>query len=64
MEEAIHEDPRPNRFFHQALAFWQLGQKKAANDAFLEASNRGLKAEDLVGLERANYEDLARKLAQ
>ena len=64
LNEVIRDDPRPNRYFHQALAFWQLGQKKAANDAFLEAGNRGLKPEDLVERERAKYEELTRNLSQ
>jgi tetratricopeptide (TPR) repeat protein len=64
LEEAIRDDPRPDYYFHQALAYRQLGQKKAANDAFLEAGSRGLKPEDLVGLDRAKYEELTRNLSQ
>ena len=58
----IREAPRPNRYFHEALAFWQLGQQKAAGDALREARKLGLKPEDLLEPERADYEELARNL--
>jgi tetratricopeptide (TPR) repeat protein len=63
LDAVIREEPRPNRYFHRALALWQLGQKKAANEAFREAVNRGLKPEDLMVLERASYAELLRNLA-
>jgi len=43
------------------LAFWQLGQKKAASDALVSAGTMGLKPIDLSGFEKADYEELARK---
>ncbi len=62
LDEAIRDDPQPPNYFHRALAFWQLGQQKAAGDAFREARKMGLKPEDLLLLERADYEELARNL--
>jgi tetratricopeptide (TPR) repeat protein len=60
-DRAIREDPQAGRFFHQAQACWQLGEEKAAADAFQEARKRDLKPEQLHPLERQEYRRLAGK---
>jgi tetratricopeptide (TPR) repeat protein len=64
LNELIRDDPRPDRYFRQALAFRRLGEKNAANGAFREAVKRGLKPEDLAGLERAKYDELVQNLSR
>jgi len=64
LEEAIRDDPQPANYFHRALTCWQLGQQKAATDAFHEARKLGLKPEDLLLLERADYDKLVREVGE
>ncbi len=63
LEDVIREDPQADRYFHQALAYWQLGQQRQAKEAFQAAQRLGLRPEGLLVLERPDYEELARKLA-
>jgi tetratricopeptide (TPR) repeat protein len=63
LEEAVSEEPRPNRQFHLALAYWRLGQQQAASKALEEALMKGkLAAEKLPPLERADYDRLLAEL--
>jgi Flp pilus assembly protein TadD len=63
LEQAVSEEPRPNRQFHLALAYWRLGQQPAANKVLEEALMNGkLKAEKLPPLERADYDRLMAEL--
>jgi tetratricopeptide (TPR) repeat protein len=62
LEKAIAVEPKPNRQFHLALAYLQLGQTQAAAKAMDDASKAGFKPEELNPLERPMYEELAGKI--
>jgi tetratricopeptide (TPR) repeat protein len=64
LEEAIRDEPKPNRHFHLALAYWRLKQESAAAEAFAAAQKLGLQPEQLNPLERADYRELAKKLGE
>jgi len=64
LKQVIAEEPRANRYFHLALAYYQSGQKKAAADAMKQAESMKLSAEQLHPLERPLYERLAAELKQ
>ncbi len=61
-DSAVREEPRANRQFHRALAYWRLGQKQAATAALGAAQNLGLKVENLNVLERPDYRELVANL--
>jgi len=63
LDEAISDGPQPCHYFHRALAHWRLGQQTAAREDFQQARKMGLKPEDLLEFERADYNGLASKLA-
>jgi hypothetical protein len=59
LEDAVREEPRPNRQFHLALAYWRLGQQPEASKALDEAVKTGkLTSDELPPLERADYDRL------
>jgi tetratricopeptide (TPR) repeat protein len=62
LEKAIAVEPKPNRQFHRALAYFQLGQVETAAQALGEARKLGFKPEQLGVLERGDYQQLAAKL--
>jgi cellulose synthase operon protein C len=62
LDEVASEEPRPNRQFHRALAFFQLDRKEDARKALREARTMGLKPEQLIALERPDYQQLTAKL--
>ena len=64
LEQAIGMESRPNRQFHRAQAYFQLGDTKAAMQALGEARKLGLKLADLSPLERPAFQDLAAELQQ
>ena len=64
LDAAVSEEPRPNRHFHRALAYWRLGQPQDAADALAEAHKLGLKPEQLNPLERQDYQELVKRLEQ
>ncbi len=64
LEQAIGMESRPNRQFHRAQAYFQLGDTKAAMQALGEARKLGLKPADLSPLERPAFQDLAAELQQ
>ena len=62
LQQVVGEDPRPNRQFHLALAYFRAGQEKAAAQALTEGRHLGLKTDKLHALERSDYRDLSTKL--
>jgi tetratricopeptide (TPR) repeat protein len=62
LQQVVGEDPRPNRQFHLALAYFQVGQEKAAAQALADGRKLGLTADKLHPLERPDYRDLTAKL--
>ena len=62
LQQVVGEDPRPNRQFHLALAYFQAGQEKAAAQALAEGRKLGLAPDKLHPLERTDYRDLTAKL--
>lgn len=58
LKTAIEDAPTALRYFHQAQAYYQLGQKKDASDALKMAHKRGLKEGHLDGAERRAYRKL------
>jgi tetratricopeptide (TPR) repeat protein len=59
LEESVREQPRPNRQFHLALAYWRSGQQQAASRALDEAVKSGkLTAEKLPRVERDEFNQL------
>ena len=59
---ALKKDPTAVRYFHQAQAYLQDGQKEAAVMALDKAHKSGLKESSLLGVERRNYRKLERSL--
>jgi tetratricopeptide (TPR) repeat protein len=64
LEEVLRDEPKPDRQFHLALAYWRLKQDNAAAEAFAAAQKLGLKPEQLDPLEREDYRALAKKLGR
>ena len=62
LQQVVGEDPRPNRQFHLALAYFRAGQEKAAAQALTEGRKLGLTPDKLHPLERPDYRDLTAKL--
>ena len=62
LQQVVGEDPRPNRQFHLALAYFQVGQEKAAAQALADGRKLGLTPDKLHPLERPDYRDLTAKL--
>lgn len=63
LDEVLKDEPTPNRQFHRALAYWRLGQREQATDAFREAMKTGLTPAGIFPLEKRDYQELAEKLA-
>ena len=59
---AIKKQPTAVRYFHQAQAYHQDGQKNAAIKSFDTAHEMGLSENSLIGAERRNYRKLQRLL--
>lgn len=59
---ALKKQPTAVRYFHQAQAYFQDGQKKAAVKSLKMAQDMGLKESSLFGVERRNYQKLLRDL--
>ena len=59
---AIKKEPTSVRYFHQAQAYYQDGQKNAAIKALKKAHKMGLVENSLIGVERRNYRKLLRTL--
>ncbi len=55
---ALNNQPTPVRYFHQAQAYFQDGQKEAAVKALAKARKMGLKETSMMGIERRNYQKL------
>jgi tetratricopeptide (TPR) repeat protein len=58
MQSVVTEVPRANRYYHLARAMQAVGNVVGARDALRQAQLRGLRAEDLHPLERADYRQL------
>jgi len=56
--DAIAENPRPNRHFHLARAYYQAKQKEKAAEALQEAEKLGLDPQQLHPLERPVFRKL------
>ena len=59
---ALAEEPTATRFYHQAQAYYQGKQTKAAKESMGRADDYGLKAEHLQPLERPAYRQLREDL--
>ena len=62
LNRAITQGASPVRYFHQAQAHQQNGQRQAAIDALKRAQKSGLEAEILDPLERPAYQELLKLL--
>ncbi|NLE38846.1 MAG: tetratricopeptide repeat protein, partial [Pirellulaceae bacterium] len=58
LQKALGTKPTAMRFFHQAEAFRDIGQRKAAVDAFKKAGRLGLREDYLTGVELRKYKAL------
>jgi tetratricopeptide (TPR) repeat protein len=64
LEFALSEEPSPVRYFHQAQALLQNGEKQKAAVVFEQAKKIGLNAEKLQTIERPAYEKLEQELKE
>ncbi|MBN1909260.1 MAG: tetratricopeptide repeat protein [Pirellulales bacterium] len=62
LARVVRLEPTPTRYFHQAQAFYQAGQKKSAVDALKKAHEMGLNENRLSPVERGEYRRLEHAL--
>jgi len=58
LQKSLDTKPTAMRFFHQAEAFREIGQRKAAVESFKKAGRLGLREEYLTGVELRKFKAL------
>ena len=58
LHKAIAHNPTASRYFHQAQAYFAIGQRKAARESLKKAFKLGLREENLRGVELRKYKKL------